>query len=370
MKGVIISAFDTYFDRVRLLDDYYASKGHSVTIVASTYSHRLKSNVTFEGMLQIPVKTYKKNLSIARLRSHVRFAKDVKAVMERMQPDFIHVLIPPNSLVKQMSRYKETHPNVKLIFDVNDLWPETMPISKFEWLPPFRMWKQLRNRYLQTADQVYTECDLFKDVLTKQNRISMDTLYWAKEERPIHMDLDIRDDEVHFCYLGSINHIIDIRCICELLGACQKIKPTVLHIIGKGESKDQLIQEVEKCRVTVIDHGSLFDQREKQAVFSRCHYALNVMKTSVVVGLSMKSLDYMCGQIPMINTLGGDTKKLCETRNIGWHVTESNRKEIAKKICNEPADVQLERRKEIEKVYLERFTRDSFFHTLDQISIV
>lgn len=73
-----------------------------------------------------------------------------------------------------------------------------------------------------------------------------------------------------------------------------------MHIIGNGEKKEQFIQEVLAVGVKVIDHKEVYDQREKQEIFDQCNYGLNVMKSSVCVGLTMKSLDYMCAGLPII----------------------------------------------------------------------
>ena len=43
MHGVLISAFDTCYPRVQMLKEYYESKGHEVTFIASNFSHVKKS---------------------------------------------------------------------------------------------------------------------------------------------------------------------------------------------------------------------------------------------------------------------------------------------------------------------------------------
>ena len=45
MKVAIISTFDTFFDRVDLLKEYYQEKGLEVTVITSDYSHRLKESI-------------------------------------------------------------------------------------------------------------------------------------------------------------------------------------------------------------------------------------------------------------------------------------------------------------------------------------
>jgi hypothetical protein len=74
-------------------------------------------------------KRYHKNLSIKRLASHYKFSKDAFNIVKKIEPNILYVLLPPNSLAKYSSIYKNTHNEVKLIFDIIDLWPETMPIG-------------------------------------------------------------------------------------------------------------------------------------------------------------------------------------------------------------------------------------------------
>ena len=52
------------------------------------------------------------------------------------------------------------------------------------------------------------------------------------------------------------------------------------------------------------------------------------MKTTVNVGMTMKSLDYFSFGIPIINNIRGDISKLVQDENIGFNIEESNIKEV------------------------------------------
>ena len=80
----------------------------------------------------------------------------------------------------------------------------------------------------------------------------------------------------------------------------------------------------------------------------------------------MKSLDYMCAGLPIINTIQGDTKNFCEEWNIGFNINKGNIKEIASQICLESMDVQLQRRKNIQTLYNTYFTKKRFYEVLDK----
>jgi hypothetical protein len=131
----------------------------------------------------------------------------------------------------------------------------------------------------------------------------------------------------------------------------------------------------------VVDHKELETQARMQEVFDQCQYALNMKKYD---GLNKESLDYMCGQIPIINSVNGDLKNLCELWDIGMNidngpqvgmiqnamdnlvVTHENYKQIAEVVCKENEDVQLKRRNHIRNLYNTYFTKEIFFETLDK----
>ncbi len=369
MKVMLICAFDTYFDRVRMLLKYYEMKKCDVMVVTSDFSHRHKERRKYEWVdIHVNVRPYTKNLSVDRLRSHQEFSKKVQTIAELNRPDLIHALVPPNSLVKQLALYKKKHHSTKLIFDVIDLWPETMPVSHIEWLPPIRMWRKQREQYIDRADLIFTECEYYQEVLDKKSDPKVKTLYWARKEKPVPYTQTSRD-AIHYCYLGSINNIIDTDCIANVLKETMKYRKTVLHIIGNGEMKDRLLQKAKDTGAEVIDHKELYDPSAKQMVFDQCHYGLNIMKPSVVVGLTMKSLDYLCAGLPLINTIGGDTQALCRQYDIGWNLTDENCAETVKAICRESLDEWQKKRNQAQEVYQMYFTEASFFATLDKAGV-
>ena len=67
----------------------------------------------------------------------------------------------------------------------------------------------------------------------------------------------------------------------------------------------------------VIDHGKIYNQEEKKGIFDSCHYGLNIMKPSVCVGLTMKSIDYFEFGLPIINNIKGDTWEAIEKYDCG-----------------------------------------------------
>lgn len=83
-----------------------------------------------------------------------------------------------------------------------------------------------------------------------------------------------------------------------------------------------------------------------------------------MVGLTMKSLDYMIGGLPMLNSIGGDTEKLVADYDLGFNVDRNHLDELALEICSESPDRAQIRRKNMQQVYGEFFSEETFFKTL------
>lgn len=370
MKVAIVNCFDTYEERVKLLYKYFNDKGNDVRVIESDFRHfkKEKRKDTIKDFIFIDTIPYFKNMSIDRIKSHYIFAREAFNVVEELKPDILYVLLPPNSLAKFAAKYKAKNNNVKLYFDIIDLWPETMPMGGIKIIPPFIYWKNLRDKYLSSADFIITECNLYQNVMKKVlDGCNVETIYLARLENKIKSNPQINIDEVNLCYLGSINNIIDIEKIKKIITSINKIKPITLHIIGDGEKRQLLIEEISSTGAKVEYHGKIYDQIEKQKIFDRCQFGLNIMKDSVCVGLTMKSIDYFQHGLPIINNIQEDTANIVDKYKIGFNINNSNIDEIAIKIadCNKAEIIQM--KNNTHKVFDELFSYEAFRKKLNKV---
>jgi len=335
-KAVCISCTHHYNERTVFVEAALAEAGYEITYITSDFSHTAKEHfrVDLPHCVQVPTTPYKKNLSVARILSHIRFAKDAMRQVRNLSPDLLYVEVPPNSLCATAARYKKKNPQVKLIFDIFDMWPESFPNSRVKQLLklPFGIWGALRNRYLSKAEVVLTECDLFRKKLGRYLKDTpAETLYLCRSNATTREPIDIPAEEaLHLCYLGNINNIIDIPTICGLISEIQRLRPVVLHVIGDGESRETFLAEAATAGAQVVYHGKIYDPNARQAIFDQCSFGLNIMKSSVCVGLTMKSVDYFAGGLPILNSIEADTKELVESAHIGINVC---REDLARTAC-------------------------------------
>ena len=371
MKRVcIITDSTSYEPRADIVAGFFKEQGYHVDMLLSDFDHRAKkkrvlsSDASSCGITRTYINTrpYSKNISPGRLIYHHDFAKKVYRLLHKAEAyDILYVMLPGNSLAPAaVSVSKEK--GSKLIFDLIDMWPESLPVSGISWTPPITYWRKLRDDKINKADCIITECRLY------QKRLKLDpaktvTMYWAKtegvkaEDHKIHGNgkgystekastnepagcspsmnrEDQTDNDIRIAYLGSINNVIDISLIIKILNAVNiacidkgagKVR---LDIIGDGESREAFLDALKKAEISFNYHGAIYDEQKKREILSHCDWGINIMKPGVNVGLTMKSIDYLANGLRLINNIPGDTWEWVEKEHIGVNVDEFMEKDI------------------------------------------
>lgn len=368
MKVAIISCFETYSIRVNQVEKYFLSRGCTVHKIFSDFSHREKKRIVKENkdsIIYIKVPKYRKNLSFFRLYSHYIFSKKVKNFIEKEKYDLLYVLIPPNSLVKSLLKGNNSK---NICIDVIDIWPEAMPIEKYKKFHLFKMWRNYRDKYISNAKFIISECNLFKKQLLLYNdKLSISTIYFYGGEK---INIDYRPkhkDSFSFCYIGSINNLLDIDLLYNFFFHLKKNYTIYIEIIGTGEKSQLLIDRLEKLGVIVTYHGSIFNDEKKGEIIRKCDFGINLMKKSTKVGLTMKSIEYLKFGLPLLNNIPEDTWDLVNNYGIGINITSENFKYEIDKMMTIDEEKILELRNNVKRLYNELFSYDNYEKEMDKV---
>lgn len=357
MKCVLISCFDNYEVRIKPVEEIFKKKGYECEYITSNFDHIKKRQYSINAntnVKQINVPKYKRNLSFMRIFSHYIFSRKVYKYLQESNPDLIYVMLPPNSLARFMALYKRKN-KVKLIFDIYDMWPETFPYNRGSLFLkyPFCIWKQLRDKYLNDADNIITECNLYTKKLPN---FPFTVIYPSKKMIISKVECNLDRKFVELCYLGSINNIIDINFIIDILSRINYLKPVKLHIIGDGEQRERFLKMLEEKDIETIYHGKVYDLDYKKNIFDKCMFGINIMKESVCVGLTLKSLDYFQLGLPILNNIKQDTSEFVEYYGAGLNVSRLNMELIAEKIIKLTLDDVIKMKQSTIKLFQENFT--------------
>ena len=207
----------------------------------------------------------------------------------------------------------------------------------------------------------------------------------AAEDVAAH-DAAVHDDVIHeavdrksscpeqslrIAYIGAINNIIDIPRIAYLLGALNRRRKVIADIIGEGEHRDDFIRELRNRGIETVCRGAVYEEERKKEILSRCCLGINVMRTDVHVGLSMKSIDYLSYGVPLINSIKGDLWEFASTCGIGVNIPDD-----LMTMPQEDLNLLLDRllavaedpqaRRKCVDLYRRNFTQEAFDRTLER----
>lgn len=241
-------------------------------------------------------------------------------------------------------------------------------LKKFFWVP-LGIWRLLRDKYLFNSDVIIAECNLFKTQLEKNTGLKqIRTLYFCKKANFVQKnEMFNQKSRVVLCYLGSINNIIDCDLIGLLVRELAVDREVIVHIIGDGEKRDQLIDSIKSNGGHHVFYGKVFSEKMKKEIFSKSDYCLNIMKTTVSVGMTMKSLDYFSFGLPIINNVGGDIGDMVIREAIGFNIDRNTIKDIAMKIKKIDAESYLNMLNNVRKVHNKYFCVENFNREMEHM---
>ena len=375
MKVAVVTHSSTFEERAEAVALFFEKRGDTAVRVFSDFDHHRKQTVTreAENHVYLHLRPYTRNLSLNRLLAIRRFAADAGAYLESGGFDLIYFMIPANSFAEEAERiHRKT--GARVIFDLIDLWPESLPLKAVSWLSPIRRWRNLRDHHLSCADLIFTECGFYREQLDLPEGKTY-TLYWCKfseNNKFKRRGGSCRTDTgvLRIAYIGAINNIIDIPRIAYLLGALNRRRKVVADIVGEGEHREDFIRALQERGVETVSRGAVYEESRKEEILSRCNLGINVMRTDVHVGLSMKSIDYLSYGIPLINSIKGDLWEFVSRYGIGVNVPDNlmtMREEELESLCRRLIDVadDAETRRKAEDLYRKNFTSEAFERTLE-----
>ena len=368
-KAVIISCFHGWYNnRLKPIIKTLEDREYEVTCYLSDFDHikkeYVKTNSGFNCYF-VHVPSYNSNISIKRIISHLLFGNEINKLINNERPDLIYLLVPPNNTAKYCTLYKKCYPNTKLIIDIIDMWPESFPFMGFNDNYIFKRWKKLRDDAIKESDFIFTECDYYQQQLLdifKEKK--MYSLFLFKEQSLEERQLVLNSlqhkktnsKNLKFAYLGSINNIIDIDGICNVIyNYINSGYQCDLHAIGDGEKRELFEQKIMQLGCKTKFYGKILDETSKINILTQCDYGLNMMK-DISVGLTLKSIDYFSYGLPIINNIKGDTWELVEKENIGINVSSN--------FDVSHYDLNFSNEK-ILQLFYNKFSKESFMKRLD-----
>ena len=319
-------------NRPRLLAEALARFG-PVDVVTTSFDHGRKAPKPPERwpavarVVHLPTPAYRSNVSAARFRSHVAFARAALAYVRARAGDYdvVYATAPLNLLA---SGAFAAAPRALRILDVVDVWPDVLPfppaVRRLGW-PLFAAWKALFARACRHADVLLAVSDRFldegrrwfrgPDARARRFYIGHPALPAGGPARP--------GPRRGLAYVGNIGHLYDFGTLLDALSGPALRDTWELHVVGQGDRDAWLRSELARRGVAHVHHGVVTDPAPLGAILARCDAGFNGYRNTSAA-FSYKATTYLAAGLPLVNSMGGDLAALVRDRGLGANYAEGD----------------------------------------------
>lgn len=361
---------------------------YNLEVVTSSFRHQTKKQRNSDEINKIKTDykvtlltepSYKKNISIKRFLSHRKLAKNIsKYLKQRKRPDLIILSVPSLSVGSAVSKFAKRN-NIKLIVDIQDLWPEAFKmafnvpvISDLVFYPM----KLQANRIYSRADEIMAVSNTYVNRGKENNSCEGFPLFIGTDSRIVEKSINGKEinkpeNEFWVGYVGALGHSYDITAVIKAIDILNKqgIDNIVFKIMGEGVLADKFKEIAKEYRVN-CDFMGFLEYGEMMATLMKCDVAVNPIVGKSVSSIINKVSDYAMAGVPVVNTQNSEEyRNLIGEYKCGINCRNDDVNDIANAIRRLYNDEELRKDmgKNSQKLGVERFDRSKTYPEIFEI---
>ena len=336
----------------------------------------------------VPVSPYRKNISLRRVWSHLRYARGIARQAEAHvaahgKPDVILFSVPPMEAGAVALKLGRKY-GAKVLLDVMDAWPEALlrlpmaAIADGKWrmaqgegrrghgsgkilssllrhlrtsassvesqtsviihlssliLSPY---SRMMRRYCREADGVCAQSQAFADYARSFGASGEIPVFYLGAQSPPRLrpsSSAIRHHKtLRVLYLGSMGRVYDLStlvdAVLQLLAAGHALR---LDLVGTGEQRVGLEAKVAAAgqEDAITFHGYL-QGAALESVLVQSDLGVVPMYPESAVAVPYKACDYLAAGMPVINSLPGELMEMLEATGSGQFYTAGDTASLAR----------------------------------------
>lgn len=321
------------YTRFGYLAEFLTKAGYQVDLITTTFQHWEKAQRDLAkiqkdidageypfGLRFIYEPGYKKNVDLARVKSHKIAAKNLKKMLENKpedgkEYDLLYAEIPPNDVARVIAEYGVAN-NIPFVADVNDLWPEAMrmvldvPIISSALFYPLQ--RDAEKVYSMVSGVVGTS-DEYRDRPFKNQKrdVPRITVYVGNEIKEFDQgakdnwdQATKQEEEFWVSYAGTIGTSYDIR---TMVLAGEELKkrgyPNIkIKILGGGPMKEELEELAKSRKIENVEFVGYAPYGKMAAYLKKSDILVNSFVKKAPQSIVTKIGDYLAAGKVMINT--------------------------------------------------------------------
>ncbi len=372
-------------DRFTYIAKKLVEKGHHVEIVTSDFEHHKKryrdENIIKQHPFDITFlheNYYKKNISIQRVLGHISFAERLKKYLkERIKPDVVYCAIPPTVSASVTSSYCRKN-NIKLVIDIQDLWPESFSIALGNSVLSRVILKPMEiivNSVYRQANSTVAVSETYLKRAEKVNLRSKEkyVVYLGTDSQLIDNyeefpEVNKKKDEFWVGYIGNLGNSYDFKNVFIALSKLKQEGITNIKfiIVGDGDKRGKIERLAKDYYQNTIITGYL-PYKEMFSYLKKFDVAVNPIIAGTASSIVNKVGDYAAAGIPVVNTQDNqEYRNLLEMYEAGINTIPEDSDDIARKIKNLYGNDKLRKKmgENNRKLFEEKFDRNKSYEKI------
>lgn len=385
---LLIAHFCSDFDgkgnnRFNYLADLFSKNGFDVELVTSDFSHNKKVKREKEISEDLSYKVtfikepiYKKNVSLKRFYSHYIMAKNLKKYLEsRKKPSAIYCSVPSLDIAATAAKYAKAN-NIKLIIDIQDLWPEAFQmIFNVPFLSDalFCPLKRKADYIYKSADEIIAVSETYKDraleanTKVKDGKVVFLGTELSKFDKAFLSNkfLGKPANEIWIAYAGTLGHSYDLTSVFDALEILNNKGYNNLKfvVMGDGPLEEKFQSYAKYKRIDTLFTGRL-PYQEMVGLLGVCDIAVNPIAPGSAGTIINKVGDYAAAGLPVVNTQECiEYRNLVDNYKMGLNCNNNDAVDLAEKLMILLSDAELRKEmgKNSRKLAEEKFDRDKTY---------
>ncbi|MGB5820690.1 MAG: glycosyltransferase family 4 protein [Saonia sp.] len=340
--------------RFTYLADLFAQKGHQVTFITSSFSHRTKKNrdeaelnKLTNGKYKIKlinVPGYKKHLGLKRLLSIRRFGINLRKELSSVKelPDIVYFSFPTFSSARIATKFALKN-KIPPVIDIVDVWPEALlsvlKIPTYLFNIIFLPYTIKANRIYKSASAIIGVSETYVARARKVNNsghylsvfLGADLKYF---DNCLYSRIK-QDGEIWLIYIGTISYSYDLITVLKAMNILireQKLDYLKVKILGSGPHKDKLEQMANSLELPVEFMGFL-EYNEMINYLKNSDIALNAIVKGAQQSITYKIGDYVSAGLPILNSSENiEFRKMIVEEEIGINYNAGEERDLTEKI--------------------------------------
>lgn len=311
--------------RTFYLYDLMMNNGYDVTFLTSDFNHYEKKSRNINDFFKnypkyaqsvefVHMRPYEKNISLKRFINNFLCEKNILEWFKKngKNYDVVYISWPMYYLVNKLNKYCKLY-NVKMILDINDLWPDSLKMVIKNDLLYNVMTYPLRKKSkkaISHADGIIAVSNEYLDIASKANDkatlkkvVYIGAMLNDFDKGIIKYGEEVnKSDEFWLIYIGTLGKSYDIDTVILAVNELRQKNYNIrFKILGHGPMEKKLKELTKSIKCDGIDFMGFMNYEKMAAYLSKSDVCMNSIKIRASQSVINKISDYFASGNPVLN---------------------------------------------------------------------